>query len=248
MDVLYTIGQHSGHDNMELRWSLRSLAKYAKNLGRIIVAGYPPFWLSDNIVRFPIPKLDIDHYKHSHILRQVVLAIKHGIVKGDFLLSSDDHFLTKLTDLEKTPFYKKNDHISQDFRAMGWGGEEYRKSVCATGALLRKHGYSDIQGNLHKNVRLNAGVVDEVMCLVNSERDRESAQYGFDTTILFQNVYAKKVPIEFQNEKDWKIDRYSQEAIDSGAFSISDNAFLDKKFLEYMDAEFGKPCAFEKYF
>lgn len=247
MDVLYTVGETSKHDNQELKWSLRSLAKYAKNLGRVIVAGYPPFWLADNVVRFPIPKLSIDNYKHSHILRQVVLAIRHGIVSGDFLLSSDDHFLTKPTDLEKIPYYKKNDHIPEDFRNMNHGGEEYRKSICATGMLLRKHGYSDAQGNLHKNVRLNASVVDEVMRLVNSERNSESSQYGFDTTILFQNVYAKNVPIEFQMEKDWKIGRYKQEAIDSGAFSISDNAFLDKKFLEYMDGEFGKPCIFEKY-
>ena len=247
MDVLYTVGETSKHDNQELKWSLRSLAKYAKNLGKVIVAGYPPFWLADNVIRFPIPKLSTDDFKHLHILRQIILAIKHGIVNGDFLLSSDDHFLTKPTDLENILFYKKNDHVPIIYDDIKNNNDKYKISVAATSELLKKYGYSDVQCCFHKNTRLNSSVVNEIERLLNLEKNTELSKYGFDPTILFQNIYAKKVPIEFQKSDDWKIDKFKQEAIDSGAFSISDNAFLDKKFLEYMNSEFGKPCIFEKY-
>ena len=38
MDVLYIVGPESGHQNRELRWSLRSLEKFGRNLGRVVVA------------------------------------------------------------------------------------------------------------------------------------------------------------------------------------------------------------------
>ena len=38
MDVLYIVGTGSKHDNLELRWSLRSLAKFGRGVGRVIVA------------------------------------------------------------------------------------------------------------------------------------------------------------------------------------------------------------------
>lgn len=43
MDILYIVGKgRSLCDNKELRYSLRSLAKYGKNIDRIFVAGYCP--------------------------------------------------------------------------------------------------------------------------------------------------------------------------------------------------------------
>ena len=247
MDILYTVGENSGHDNMELRWSLRSLAKYAKNLGKIIVAGYPPFWLSDDIIRFPAPRALEDKHKFPHILRQVLYVARSGLINGDFLLSSDDHFLSKEFDLEKTPFYKKQDHI-QKFEDLDSNADSFKKYVSITGDILRKHGYSDVLCNFHKNTRLNSSVADEVKALVDSEKTNPYNEYGYESTILFQNVYAKHHEVCFQESKDWKIDKYNQEAIDSGAFSISDKAFKDKEFLDYMTKEFGQPCIFEKYY
>ena len=247
MDILYTLGENSGHDNMELRWSLRSLAKYAKNLGKIIVAGYPPFWLSDDIVRFSAPRAKEDKHKFPHMLRQVLYVVKKELVSGDFLLACDDYFLSKDIDLKETPYYKKRDHIG-NFEEMKAGGETYRKCLVVTGEILRKHGYSDVQGNLHKFTRLNSSVVDEVKTLVDSEKENPLMEYGYDPTILFQNIYAKHNNISFQSTKDWKIEEYNQEAVDSGIFSIDDKSFRDKKFLDYMNDEFGYPCRFEKYF
>ena len=51
-DVVYVVGKPDKcKDNYMLRASLRSIAKYGKNIGRVIVAGYPPDWLSDAVVK-----------------------------------------------------------------------------------------------------------------------------------------------------------------------------------------------------
>ena len=248
MDVLYTIGERSKHDNQELRWSLRSLVKYGKNLGKIIVAGYPPDWLADSVIKVNVPRTKEDLHKFSSILKSIIVCAEKKIVDGDFLLSSDDHFLSKDFDLESTPFYKKRDHLPLKLDELTTGGTSYRKCLYVTGEILRNHGYSDIQSNFHKNTRLNSSVVDEVKQLIDLEKSNPLAEHGYEATILFQNVYAKHNQVDFQKTRDWKLEEYKQEAIDSGAFSISDKVFSDKRFIDYMNAEFGKPCIYEKYF
>ena len=55
MDIVYILGTGSKHDNIELRMSLRSICKYGQNIGRVIVAGDPVDWLSDDVVKIKIP-------------------------------------------------------------------------------------------------------------------------------------------------------------------------------------------------
>ena len=53
MDILYIVGNFSKCDDWEFRFSLRSIDKYGKNIGRVFVCGYCPDWLSDNIIKIP---------------------------------------------------------------------------------------------------------------------------------------------------------------------------------------------------
>ena len=109
IDVLYTLGPDSGHDNQELRWSLRGLEKFGRNVGRVIVVGYPPDWLSDEVVRFPVEKPE-GLEKDAIIWHNVMSAIDAGVVSGRFLLSSDDHFITATFDFDKTPLWRRTSH------------------------------------------------------------------------------------------------------------------------------------------
>ena len=109
MDILYVIGQGSKHDNLELRWSLRSISKYGANVGNVIVAGFPPDWLSEKVIKIPVR--DKYSYKHSNILRCIEEVVDNNIVAGDFLYSSDDHFYVKQTDFDHYPYYIKSLHL-----------------------------------------------------------------------------------------------------------------------------------------
>lgn len=47
MDVLYYIGGGSMHNNNELRYSLRSLQKHCRDLGKVWVVGNKPDFLQN---------------------------------------------------------------------------------------------------------------------------------------------------------------------------------------------------------
>lgn len=68
-DILYILGHGADKiDNVPLRWSLRSLAKHATNVGRVIVAGNIPAWLSDEVVKVPIDEDELSRGKSWRML------------------------------------------------------------------------------------------------------------------------------------------------------------------------------------
>ena len=73
MDILYVIGRGSQKNNLELRMSLRSICKYGKNIGKVIVAGTPPKWLSDEAEKLVVQ--DRYSYKHQNILLCIEKAV-----------------------------------------------------------------------------------------------------------------------------------------------------------------------------
>jgi len=55
MDIVYLMGEgYSKCNYNELRYSLRSIDKYGKNVDRVYVIGYCPEWLSDEIIKIPL--------------------------------------------------------------------------------------------------------------------------------------------------------------------------------------------------
>ena len=78
MDVLYILKK----DSPELVWSLRSLAKNGRNLGRVVVAmqeGEKPTWMSDRVefVKTPRnPRVKKGAFKHVDILDCLVRAME----------------------------------------------------------------------------------------------------------------------------------------------------------------------------
>lgn len=110
MDVLYVIGSGSTHGNEELRYSLRSLARYGKGLGRVYIAGVCPEWVNTDVVTH-IPCDDPYDKKAKNILHKVLCAIDHSDLPNEFLMSSDDIFHVSQQDLNNYPYYHKNGAI-----------------------------------------------------------------------------------------------------------------------------------------
>jgi hypothetical protein len=99
VDVVYTLSSESRHDDIELRYSLRSLQKYAKNLGRIFVVGHKPHWLTGVT---NIPHVGGHACKDADIINKLRLACESGISER-FIFASDDQCLLAPTDLATMP-------------------------------------------------------------------------------------------------------------------------------------------------
>lgn len=244
MDVLYLIGPDSGHDNCELRWSLRSLARFAANLGRVVVAGYPPPWLSGEVVRVPLDDAPAGVSKFRYMWNKCFAAIDSGAVSGEFLVSGDDHFYSAPVDLDATPLWYRRPCIPP-YERQDRGGKHYRQSLAATRETLIAAGYPARDCASHCNFRIDATDASVVRRLAD-ESDAPFRERGLDLCSMFCNVRAmRQAPLPWKYRPDLKLDRFDADAVATGQFSIDDAAFADPAFVQYMEAQFGTPCRFE---
>lgn len=235
MDVLYVVGKGSKHDNDELRWSLRSIEKFGKNLGRVIVAGEPPEWLSGEVIKVGIE--DICKQKQKNIMNCVLSVIESGIVQGEFLYSSDDHFMTFDMDFDNYPYYIKRELPTME-KVVNVHDEKKEKfkpywfSLSETRNVLKRNGYGTIDFSQHCNTHMHTDDYEEVVRLCEQKPE---AILGYEPTCMFMNVRHKREPnLKLERRFDFKIlefkgiDDLSTKCGSRDSFSIDDCVFTDK--------------------
>ena len=128
MDILY-LYKDDGLNGESLRYSLRSIAKYGKNIDRVFICGDCPDWLSDKIIK--IKYTSNCNAKNKRIWDQVLYAVNNSDIginnHGDFLVSMDDHFYCQETDFNNYPFYVK-DYIKRAYRYLLPNYVDYTKA------------------------------------------------------------------------------------------------------------------------
>lgn len=95
MHVVYILGTGSLHDDIELRFSLRSL-KFVKGLNKVFIVGHRPNWVTE-ITHLPFED------KHKAKDRNLIDKIKHYCEQSDgnpFIKMSDDHVFIKEWSIE----------------------------------------------------------------------------------------------------------------------------------------------------
>lgn len=162
MDILYIIGEGcSLCNNNELRYSLRSIEKFGKNISRVFVAGYCPDWLSDEVVKLPCeqpyPKKPNEEpegkdnlaRKHANMLATLLYAVDHSDIGEEFLISMDDHIYIREIDFDNYPFYCKG---GRELPVKGRSA--YHKFLAMTRKVLEEQGLSTWYSCLHRNTHL----------------------------------------------------------------------------------------------
>lgn len=253
MDIVYNLGPDLPNDGLELRMSLRSVAKYAKNVGKVILAGCPPpsdRW-SDKVYMFPVEQKQ-DMPKHNRILDTIFSVIDAGLVKGEFLYSSDDHFLVKPVDFDAYPYYFKREKIrsfSDVVKEEGihrWG--PYFKSVADTATALARNGYGTVEFSCHANTHMNTEDAAEVRRVW---MDEPRSYCGLEPTCLFMNIRDKRSPVKRVYRKDVKIWKFNgaeefwKEVGDSDTFSIDDDIFKKPEFEEFLKSLYPEKSVYE---
>lgn len=247
MDIVYIVGNGSIDDNLELRMSLRSIAKFGRNVGKVIVAGRPPAFLSDEVIKLPV--LDKYPYKHSNILTCVETVVKKGLVKGDFLYSSDDHFYVRETDFDNYPVYKKSDELRKNV-VYSDPYFKYHRSLVDTRLLLEKHGLPICNYSQHCNTHMNADIIMEFEWLLH---ESYKLKYGVEPTSLIMNAWQTKpdAPETFMR-KDLKVE--IEKTVggllkligDKECFSIGDTSLYGHAVKDFFKTIYPEPCKYEK--
>lgn len=246
MDIVYIIGKGSKKANLELRMSLRSIGKYGCGIGRVIVAGYPPAWLTKEVLTYPIE----DRYEHKHlnILHCIETIVEEGLVKGEFLYSSDDHFYVKSTDFDTYPVFIKGQLRERVIESDPF--YEYHKSLVDTRDFCQKHGLGTANFSQHCNTHMHSEIIKQMKPIL---KESYMYKYGVEPTSVIMNGWLKENPnIKVLPRKDIKITKAkTTEEIyrligDRDCFSIGDAVFKHHGIYDFFLEEYSIPTIFEK--
>lgn len=170
MDILYIIGKGCSQcDDQELRYSLRSIDKFGKGVGRVFVAGHCPEWLSSNVVKVPFLQpysnlQDIEDFmdrlacKHINIIETVLYAVDNTDINDEFLVSMDDHFYVRNVDFDNYPFYLKGKENRELPKS---SSSEYGKFMVKTREFLESKGLSIYYLVPHRNMHCSRKIINE---------------------------------------------------------------------------------------
>ena len=244
MDILYVLGKGSRWDNNELRYSLRSIEKFGKNVSNIYLIGEDPGFLSNNVNL--IPFVDFYATKHKNILNNICEAVKRSNISDEFLLSSDDHFYVKETDFDNYPIYCKG-NLPKSYKLHN-RLKGYKESLIDTRKLLLSHKCPTYNFSFHGNTHITREAITLAKDIIE---ESYNTQRGCEPTALLLNVLYAHKPFDFINRKDLKIrdDIKCKENIpkvigDREVFSIADSA-IDKGVAEFLQELFPNKSKYE---
>lgn len=246
MDILYILGSGSLHNNIELRMSLRSISKYGRGIGKVIVAGQPPSWLSDEVVQVEVK--DKFYYKHQNILNCIETVVDMGLLDGDFLYSSDDHFYVRPVDFDSYPVYYKCPLRSAVNKTDPF--YQYHRSLYDTRRLCIKYGLPTINYSQHCNTHMHTEVIKEIRNIIH---ESYKFPYGVEPTSIIMNAWQTKpnapIPIEREDVKILSADSLEDIYLQIGdrdCFSICDSVFGNKAISDFFKLEYSIKSMFEK--
>ena len=229
MDILYIIGKNASKcNNNELRYSLRSIEKYGKNVGRVFVVGYCPAFLSDEVVKLPFEqpysgKISMAH-KCDNIRASIEYAVENSDIGDEFLISMDDHFYVREVDFGAYPYYVK-DYTKRECRTELPSKEQdkehqdvYTNMLRKTRAFLEENNLTYWNFSPHRNMHCTKEAVAECKNLAES---------GIEPMALWLNwmytneKFAEKtvcVDVKLKNGGDW----WKTDPRETEVFSTSD--------------------------
>ena len=246
MDILYIVGKNKSQwYDRELRYSLRSIERFGRNVGRVFVVGFPPAYLSKEVTTLRVDD-PIDGVKHKNILACIDAAVKNLPISNEFLYSSDDHYYCKETDFDNYPIFCKGILPKE-------GKTPYRKSLAETRELLELCGLSVFNFSWHGNTHFYKDVWLSKDFQKLLEIQNKCTTQGVEPTCLMLNYYNKRVKeLDFVTRADCKMFDFTQDEMnvkitaDRECFS-SDDGIENRTWLaDYLKQMFPKLSKYER--
>jgi len=245
MDLMYILGKGSKHDNIELRWSLRSISMHCKDIDRVFVVGEDPGFLSDQVVYVKCD--DVHDHRHKNMLYKIQYCVEHtdiGIKDDLFAVSSDDIFVLKDFRLETLPFYHRKDKI-RDNKQFIKNPQSYQMAMYMTNLFLRWHKLDTVNYAVHA-----INLYSRCVVLNNKELICKSYQsnLGCEPSCLLENLYVRDHKVNDLIFNDRKLDKYEDGILKQlqgrFCFSIGDDAMVPE-FISQMNLLYNQKSVYE---
>lgn len=195
MDLIYTYFGYSDRDETTLRTFLRSLDVFGKNVGRVVVAGRPPSWLSNEVVSYRVDVPNDKSPKYDKIIKVLERAFCDSVIGGHLLYCPEDVVLDETTDLSDYPWYCRRETIRsiEDHVMTSRGGAlitRYKMALADTRDLLERHGYRAFELTGHFLSHIDAEDLGEVLRLYH---EPHKSRFGYDIGCLFGNIARERL-------------------------------------------------------
>ncbi len=256
MDVVYLV-QHSAHDDLELQYSLRSVAKNLPWIRKVWVFGDRPKFLCDNwsaiehvpweavawTGRFSTPV-------KNHFL-QYFLASLWPELDFEFLVFCDDYVLL---DRLSEPVAKRDRYVENldDLQSRGEG--LWKQSLWRTYDWLKRLGYTGFNFTTHLPVYMTKKrVFDAYADLEDYVTEDRFAGMLAETGILNHAYRQQRFPLTLVNEEGLCAGFHDQPSpytkiventIDKLFLNFDDKAF-NKDMRRFLAERFPQPCLYE---
>lgn len=146
-DIVYVLGHGSRWANRELWFSLASVAKNLKDVGRIFVVGTDPGFLSKQVTFIPVrEQYDPNLNPAANIITKLLAACKAGVSER-FLLMNDDFVVLKPISAAEVPAVHKG-KFSQ-YPANYFNSGNYRLRMRKTFSILKERKLPDYNFGVH---------------------------------------------------------------------------------------------------
>lgn len=234
-DVLYIKGKPSLNNDLEMLYSLRTLEKHVKDLGRVFITGECPEFINKKKVIYT-PAEDIGSPMINHWWK-VDQTIRKTDIKKNFALMYDDIFITRNIKLAEYPFYQKGLlHQNQT------GGDVYKESLINAAVWLMSNGKPTYDFELHIPCIYNKFKFKRLREIFEPRKD----QYpGMAVRSIYGNLFETNRPYR----KDIKIrtpyDGPADFIQEYDCFSVSDQAF-QFKVLPWLKKNYKERSRYEK--
>lgn len=238
-DVVYVVGRATGWNDNELRFSLRSLAKYVTGIGQVFIVGKIPAFVT-NVVELRWP----DNYgcKERNIMEKVAYACGHPRLSKRFLHVHDDHFALAPVDAGQVPNYAGWVDLGNLAKLVG-RGNSWKESVQNTADALASRGLTTWNFDIHTPIIFDKDQYPEIM----DQYDWRGTDRGF----VVKSLYANTLGLEPTKISDIKLnDRYEMPTLVDKLkgrpwFSIGNGA-LSQRFKNLLSELYPKPSPWER--
>lgn len=182
-DVVYVLNGNSKYNNDEIRYSIRSLRKHGKNLGRFCVMGKCPDFL--NVWKhIPFDNL-VNWCKDVNIAAGILLACQDPEISDPFIFLADDNYMLWNFDADRlwafyAPMYVPNMNRT------------YERAVHNTIMILRNLGVSPVEMffDIHLPILIHK------KCMIDAFTRFDYTMQRFTVKTIYANLCDKVVPFQ----------------------------------------------------
>jgi hypothetical protein len=234
-DAVFVLGTGSKFNNAEMRFALRSMAKYCPWVRQVWVVGADPGFLNAGTVKY-IPAADVHtHCKDANLIHKIEAACLAPGMAEEFLICSDDQLVTYSSGWED--FRPRFVRRWREADAGWYEGEAWKRNLRETlrrfgdGAFyFQPHIWTPVKKSLFLDMPKMCNYKVEKSCTIFSLYGNFALQHGAEAPV-------ENFEHDFSVDGAWRPVRH---------VAYNDGAFGKPEFRDRLSELFPAVCKYER--